>query len=77
VGPYTLRVGKLNQGIMDLPEPVGLDKDQDYSAFQKCNTVDLLNRSAVYKGQHVVWTVAAISMLYAAVLLVVAITIRP
>jgi hypothetical protein len=46
---------------------------QDHWAFQKRNTVDPLDRTTVYKGRHVTWTVAAISMLCAAVLLVVAI----
>jgi hypothetical protein len=46
---------------------------QDHWPFQKRNTVDPLDRTTVYKGQHVAWTVAAISMLCAAVLLVVAI----
>jgi hypothetical protein len=46
---------------------------QDHWAFQKRNTVDPVDRTTVYKGQHVAWTVAVINMLCAAVLLVVAI----
>ncbi len=46
---------------------------RDHWPFQKRNTVDPLDRTTVYKGQHVAWTVAAISMLCAVVLLVVAI----
>ena len=46
---------------------------QDHWAFKKRKTIDPLDRTTVYKGQHVVWTVAAISMLCAAVLLVAAI----
>lgn len=46
---------------------------QDHWAFQKRNTVDPLDRTTIYKRRHIAWTVAAISMLCAAVLLVVAI----
>ena len=46
---------------------------QDHWAFQKHSTVDPLDRTTVYKGQHVAQTVAAISILCAAVLLAVAI----
>lgn len=46
---------------------------QDHWAFQKRNTVDPLDRTTVYKGRHVARTVAAISILCAAVLLAVAI----
>jgi hypothetical protein len=46
---------------------------QDHWAFQKRITVDPLDRTTVYKGQHVARTVAAISILCAAVLLAVAI----
>jgi hypothetical protein len=46
---------------------------RDHWAFQKRNTVDPLDRTTVYKGRHVAWTVSVISMLCATVLLVVAI----
>ncbi|RYP21279.1 hypothetical protein DL765_002328 [Monosporascus sp. GIB2] len=46
---------------------------RDHWVFQKRNTTDPLDRTTFYKGQHVTWTVAAISMICAAVLLVVAI----
>jgi hypothetical protein len=46
---------------------------QDHWAFQKRNTLDPLDRTTVYKRQYVAWTAAAISMLSAAVLLIVAI----
>jgi hypothetical protein len=46
---------------------------QDHWAFQKRKTVDPLDRTTVYKGEHVAWAVAAINMLCAIVLLVVAI----
>ncbi|RYP51147.1 hypothetical protein DL768_003494 [Monosporascus sp. mg162] len=46
---------------------------QDHWVFQKPSAMDPLDRTTVYKRQHVAWTVAAISMLFATVLLVVAI----
>jgi FtsH-binding integral membrane protein len=45
---------------------------RDHWAFQKRATVDPLDQTTIYKGQHVVWTVATISMFCAIVLLVVA-----
>ncbi|KAF2184809.1 hypothetical protein K469DRAFT_666150 [Zopfia rhizophila CBS 207.26] len=46
---------------------------QDHWAFQKRRTVDPLDRTTIYKGQHIVRTVAAISMVLAAILLIGAI----
>lgn len=46
---------------------------QDHWAFQSRRTTDPLDRTTVYKGQHITQIVAAISILFAAILLVVAI----
>lgn len=46
---------------------------QDHWAFQTRKTTDPLDRTTIYKGQHITQIVAAISIIFAAVLLVVAI----
>lgn len=47
---------------------------QHHCAFQTRKTTDSLDRTTIYQGQHIAQIVAAISILFAAVLLVVAIT---
>ena len=46
---------------------------QDHWFFQKRNTKDPLDRTTIYSAQHVVWTVAAISTIISAALLIGAI----
>jgi hypothetical protein len=47
---------------------------QDHWAFQKRQTFDKVDRTTIYQKKHVAWTVAALSISSAIVLLVVAIT---
>jgi hypothetical protein len=46
---------------------------QDHWAFQKRVATDPYDRTTIYKGQHVAWTVAAISTAFSAILLIGAI----
>jgi hypothetical protein len=46
---------------------------QDHWIFQKHKAVDPFDRTTIYSAQHVVWTVAAISTIFAAALLIGAI----